>query len=205
MFGAGRRACRLREEQRPRRCTDVAETLDRMIALEGAVNFRDLGGYEAGDGMQTRWRTLFRADGLGELTEPDLVRAAPAGHPDGDRPALGLRARTGTVRRGSPPGGVPPLPLHRRAARRAGLRPPARPARHAVPRDRARRRPADPGRARGPRLARRAAGRLPLHRRQGPHRRALGDRAVAAGRGRADGGGRLRPERRRHAARCGPS
>ena len=50
----------------------MAETLDRMIALEGAVNFRDLGGYEAGDGMQTRWRTLFRADGLGELTEADL-------------------------------------------------------------------------------------------------------------------------------------
>ena len=50
----------------------MAETLDRMIALEGAVNFRDLGGYEAADGMQTRWRTLFRADGLGELTEADL-------------------------------------------------------------------------------------------------------------------------------------
>jgi protein-tyrosine phosphatase len=50
----------------------VAETLDRMIALEGAVNFRDLGGYETGDGRQTRWRTLFRADGLGELTEADL-------------------------------------------------------------------------------------------------------------------------------------
>jgi protein-tyrosine phosphatase len=50
----------------------VAETLDRMIALEGAVNFRDLGGYAAGDGLQTRWRTLFRADGLGELTETDM-------------------------------------------------------------------------------------------------------------------------------------
>jgi protein-tyrosine phosphatase len=50
----------------------VAETLDRMIALEGAVNFRDLGGYEAAGGMQTRWRTLFRADGLGELTDGDL-------------------------------------------------------------------------------------------------------------------------------------
>ena len=50
----------------------MAETLDRMIALEGAVNFRDLGGYGAGEGTQTRWRTLFRADGLGELTETDL-------------------------------------------------------------------------------------------------------------------------------------
>jgi protein-tyrosine phosphatase len=51
----------------------VAETLDRMIALEGAVNFRDLGGYETRDGRRTRWRTLFRADGLGELTETDLA------------------------------------------------------------------------------------------------------------------------------------
>ena len=53
----------------------MAETLDRIITLEGAVNFRDLGGYEAGAGTQTRWRTLFRADGLGELTEADLDAA----------------------------------------------------------------------------------------------------------------------------------
>jgi len=50
----------------------VTETVERLIALEGAVNFRDLGGYPAGEGMRTRWRALFRADGLGELTEQDL-------------------------------------------------------------------------------------------------------------------------------------
>ena len=50
----------------------MVETVERMIVLEGAVNFRDLGGYEAGDGGRTRWRTLFRADGLGDLTESDL-------------------------------------------------------------------------------------------------------------------------------------
>jgi protein-tyrosine phosphatase len=47
-------------------------SLERTIALEGAVNFRDLGGYPTADGQRTRWRVLFRADGLGELTEPDL-------------------------------------------------------------------------------------------------------------------------------------
>ncbi len=47
-------------------------TVDRLIELEGAVNFRDLGGYATVDGRRTRWRVLFRADGLGELTEPDL-------------------------------------------------------------------------------------------------------------------------------------
>ena len=46
--------------------------VDRIIALEGAVNFRDLGGYAAGGSTRTRWRTLFRADGLGELTDDDL-------------------------------------------------------------------------------------------------------------------------------------
>jgi protein-tyrosine phosphatase len=45
---------------------------ERLIALEGAVNFRDLGGYPAEGGMRTRWRVLFRADGLGDLTEADL-------------------------------------------------------------------------------------------------------------------------------------
>jgi len=50
----------------------VTEAVERLIALEGAVNFRDLGGYAAGEGMRTRWRVLFRADGLGELTEQDL-------------------------------------------------------------------------------------------------------------------------------------
>jgi protein-tyrosine phosphatase len=50
----------------------VVDTVERLIALEGAVNFRDLGGYVTGDGMRTRWRVLFRADGLGELTGPDL-------------------------------------------------------------------------------------------------------------------------------------
>jgi protein-tyrosine phosphatase len=47
-------------------------TIERLIALEGAVNFRDLGGYATEDGQHTRWRQLFRADGLGELSEADL-------------------------------------------------------------------------------------------------------------------------------------
>ncbi len=50
----------------------TADSLERLIALEGAVNFRDLGGYAAENGRRTRWRVLFRADGLGELTEGDL-------------------------------------------------------------------------------------------------------------------------------------
>jgi protein-tyrosine phosphatase len=51
----------------------MTDALDRLIALEGAVNFRDLGGYPAAGTTRTRWRTLFRADGLGDLTESDFA------------------------------------------------------------------------------------------------------------------------------------
>jgi protein-tyrosine phosphatase len=46
-------------------------TLVRHIRLEGPVNFRDLGGYPAADGRTVRWRSLFRADNLSDLTPPD--------------------------------------------------------------------------------------------------------------------------------------
>jgi rhodanese-related sulfurtransferase len=45
----------------------------RLIELEGAFNFRDLGGYPAGPGRRTRWRRLFRSDTLSELTPGDLA------------------------------------------------------------------------------------------------------------------------------------
>ncbi|HEV3281167.1 MAG TPA: tyrosine-protein phosphatase [Acidimicrobiales bacterium] len=43
----------------------------RVVALDGCVNFRDLGGYLTGDGRRVRWRRLFRADGLNRLSEAD--------------------------------------------------------------------------------------------------------------------------------------
>lgn len=45
----------------------------RRINLEGAVNFRDLGGYPANGGRQTRWRLIFRSDSLADLTDDDLA------------------------------------------------------------------------------------------------------------------------------------
>ncbi len=41
------------------------------MALEGAWNFRDLGGYAAAGGRRVLWRRLFRADGLDRLTPTD--------------------------------------------------------------------------------------------------------------------------------------
>ena len=55
-----------------RKVSTVEVTPDRHIALEVALNFRDLGGYETADGRSVRWRTLFRADGLAHLTPGDL-------------------------------------------------------------------------------------------------------------------------------------
>lgn len=44
----------------------------RLVSLDAVHNFRDLGGYPAGGGRSTKWRTLFRADGLYRLTAADL-------------------------------------------------------------------------------------------------------------------------------------
>ncbi len=43
----------------------------RLIGLEAVHNFRDLGGYPTATGQVTKWRTLFRADGLYRLTPQD--------------------------------------------------------------------------------------------------------------------------------------
>jgi len=49
----------------------------RHLALQGASNFRDLGGYPTADGRTTRWRQIFRSNHLGQLTAADveIVRA----------------------------------------------------------------------------------------------------------------------------------
>lgn len=51
--------------------------LDRHIRLAGTRNLRDVGGYRAGDGRVTRWRTLLRTDALDRLpaaSQAELVR-----------------------------------------------------------------------------------------------------------------------------------
>lgn len=50
----------------------IVDDPDRLIALDGVHNFRDLGGYVMGDGRMIGWGRLFRADGLHRLTDDDL-------------------------------------------------------------------------------------------------------------------------------------
>lgn len=52
---------------------------DRLIRLQGATNFRDLGGYTGQGGRPLRWRQLFRAEHLADLTDADHAAVATLG------------------------------------------------------------------------------------------------------------------------------
>jgi len=45
----------------------------RHLNLDGASNFRDLGGYPASDGRMVRWRQIFRSNHLGHLSKADIA------------------------------------------------------------------------------------------------------------------------------------
>ena len=51
----------------------------RHLDLEGAPNFRDLGGYATEDGRVVRWGLFYRSDNLHELTDEDLARVTELG------------------------------------------------------------------------------------------------------------------------------
>jgi protein-tyrosine phosphatase len=71
----------------------------RIVQLDAVHNFRDLGGYPARDGRVTRWRQLYRADGLYRLGDADLevVRAL------GLRTVIDLRTSEELIERGTFP------------------------------------------------------------------------------------------------------
>ena len=52
---------------------------ERRVLLEGAVNFRDLGGYATTDGRRTRWGLVFRSDAFHALTDEDRKRFSELG------------------------------------------------------------------------------------------------------------------------------
>lgn len=55
---------------------DLAE---RLLPLEGGVNFRDMGGYRTADGRRTKWRQLFRSGQLSRLGPADRSHLANLG------------------------------------------------------------------------------------------------------------------------------
>jgi protein-tyrosine phosphatase len=52
---------------------------ERRVILEGATNFRDLGGYATVEGRHTRWGRVFRSDAFHALTDDDVDRLADLG------------------------------------------------------------------------------------------------------------------------------
>ena len=52
---------------------------ERLIAMDGASNFRDLGGYATRDGRHVRWGQLCRSDALDELSDADVQRIGELG------------------------------------------------------------------------------------------------------------------------------
>src|SRR5215217_6236287 len=46
---------------------------ERLVPLEGTLNFRDIGGYPTSDGRRVRWGRIYRSDALGQLTDGDLA------------------------------------------------------------------------------------------------------------------------------------
>ena len=57
----------------------MLEHPDRAWRLQGATNFRDLGGYAGYGGRALQWRRLFRSDHLASLTDADRARLAALG------------------------------------------------------------------------------------------------------------------------------
>jgi protein-tyrosine phosphatase len=51
----------------------------RHVVLEGAHNFRDLGGYATADGRSLRWGILYRSDALADLTDADVAKVGELG------------------------------------------------------------------------------------------------------------------------------
>ncbi len=51
----------------------VADSAKRHVALQGAVNFRDLGGYQTKDGRHVKWGEIYRSADISKLTDADLA------------------------------------------------------------------------------------------------------------------------------------
>lgn len=51
----------------------IADSSLRQVKLQGAINFRDLGGYAAADGRHVRWDRIFRSADISKLTDSDMT------------------------------------------------------------------------------------------------------------------------------------
>jgi protein-tyrosine phosphatase len=80
----------------------------RHISFDALFNVRDLGGYATDLGRRTRWRILYRADGLNRAQGGDLERLAAMGL----RTVVDLRTSGERAERGSFPVDALPVEYH---------------------------------------------------------------------------------------------
>jgi len=50
----------------------LADSNARLVHMQGAMNFRDVGGYRTNDGKQVKWGKVYRSADVSKLTESDL-------------------------------------------------------------------------------------------------------------------------------------
>jgi protein-tyrosine phosphatase len=87
---------------------DVGSDPRRLVEMDAVHNFRDMGGYPTFDGRSTKWRRLFRADGLYRLTDADLVTVRALGL----RTVIDLRTSEELDERGTFPVDQHPVQFH---------------------------------------------------------------------------------------------
>lgn len=49
---------------------------ERLVLLDGAINFRDIGGYKNKDGQTVKWNKIYRSDALNSLSYRDKIKLA---------------------------------------------------------------------------------------------------------------------------------
>jgi len=52
----------------------IADSAKRAIKLQGAINFRDIGGYKTKDGKEVKWGKIYRSAEINRLTAADLEK-----------------------------------------------------------------------------------------------------------------------------------
>ncbi|PZF70918.1 tyrosine-protein phosphatase [Taibaiella soli] len=51
----------------------IADSSQRKVKLQGAINFRDLGGYKTQDGHMVKWSRVYRSAAINHLTDADMM------------------------------------------------------------------------------------------------------------------------------------
>ena len=50
----------------------LADSSQRLVHMQGAINFRDIGGYKTADGHEVRWGKVYRSASINKLTDQDM-------------------------------------------------------------------------------------------------------------------------------------